>query len=139
MIVLRDPATTSQVTDPYIHDLVSLRFAQVLAGEPYDYDRHGYMVIVEPGDTVEQLEQEVGLPVLHGLFDDLPFGDPDFTPCFEILEEHTYENAVRIYEMVFISNDDGFATTVIVPACEGIPGDLLAMCRSFATPAVTCD
>ena len=139
MIVLRDPAATSQITDPYIRELVSLRWSQILAGEPYDYDRHGYMVVVEPGDTVEQLEQEIGLPVLHGLFDDEPYGHPDFTPCFEILEAHTYENAVRIYEMVFISNDDGFATTVFVPACEGIPGDLLAMCRSFATPAVTCD
>ena len=134
MIVLRDPQATSQVTDPYIRELVSLRWSQILAGEPYDYDRHGYMVVVEPGDTVEQLEQEIGLPLLHGLFD-----DDDFTPCFEILEEHTYENAVRIYEMVFISNDDGFATTVIVPSAEGIPADLLAMCRSFATPAVTCD
>jgi hypothetical protein len=138
MIVLRDPQATSQLTDPYIHELVSLRWSQILAGEPYDYDRHGYMVVVEPGDTVEQLEQEIGLPVLHGLFDDLPYGDPDFTPCFEILEEHTYEQH-RIYEMVFISNDNGFATTVIVPASEGISGDLLAMCRSFATPAVTCD
>ncbi len=139
MIVLRDPQATSLITDPYIRELVALRFAQVLAGEPYDYDRHGYMVVVEPGDTVEQLEQEIGLSILHGLFDDLPYGHPDFTPCFEILEEHTYENAVRIYEMVFISNDDGFATTVFVPDIEGIPGDLLAMCRSFATPAVTCD
>ena len=139
MIVLRDPQATSQITDPYIRDLVALRWSQVLAGEPYDYDRHGYMVVVEPGDTVEQLEQEIGLPILHGLFDDAPFGDDDFTPCFDCLERHTYENAVRVYEMVFISNDDGFATTIFVPACEGIPGDLLAMCRSFATPAVTCD
>lgn len=144
MIVLRDPQATSQITDPYIHDLVALRFAQVMTGEPYDYDRHGYMVVVEPGDTVEQLEQEIGLPILHGLFDDVPFGHDDFTPCFDILEEHRNESstggiALRIYEMVFISNDDGFATTVIVPAGEGIPGDLLAMCRSFATPAVTCD
>ena len=143
MIVLRDPATTSQITDPYISGLVTLRFRQILAGEPYDYDRHGYMVVVEPGDTVEQLEQEIGLPILHGLFDDAPFGDDDFTPCFDILEEHTYENSNaeqhRIYELVFIRNDDGFATTLFVPACEGIPGDLLAMCRSFATPAVTCD
>ena len=144
MIVLPDPAATSQITDPYIHELVSLRWSQVLAGEPYDYDRHGYMVVVEPGDTVEQLEQEIGLPILHGLFDDIPFGDDDFTPCFDVLEEHIYENGNnndqhRIFEILIISNDDGFATTVIVPATEGIPGDLLAMCRSFATPAVTCD
>lgn len=100
------------------------------------------MVVAEPGDTVEQLEQAVGLPILHGLFDDLPYGHNDFAPCFEILEEHTDEhctsgNALRIYEMVFISNDDGAATTLFVPAAEGIPGDLLAMCRSFATPAMT--
>ena len=142
MIVLRDPVATSQITDSYIHELVSLRWSQILAGEPYDYDRHGYMVVVEPGDTVEQLEQEIGLPILHGLFDDVPYGDDDFSPCFEILEEHTYESSNaeqhRIYEMVFISNDDGFATTVFVPDTEGNPGDLLAMCRSFATPAVTC-
>ena len=100
MIVLRDPAATSQITDPYIRDLVSLRWSQVLAGEPYDYDRHGYMVVVEPGDTVEQLEQEIGLPILHGLFDDVPFGDDDFAPCFDILEEHTYENGNNIFEMV---------------------------------------
>ena len=95
-----------------------------------------YMVVVEPGDTVEQLEQAVGLPILHGLFDDLPFGHDDFSPCFEILEEHCNEHST-FYEMVFISNDDGAATTLFVPAEEGIPGDLLAMCRSFATPAMT--
>jgi hypothetical protein len=93
------------------------------------------MVVVEAGDSVEQLEQEISLPILHGLFDDLPFGDPDFTPCFEILEEHQYEHRT-IYEMVFISNDDGAATALFVPDQEGIDADLLAMCRSFATPAV---
>lgn len=136
MIVLRNPLTVGEVTDPYIRELVALRFAQVMAGEPYDYDRHGYMVVVEVGDTVQQLEQETGLPILHGLFDDLPFGDPDFTPCFEILEEHRNDNTC-IYEMVFISNDDGAATAIFVPDQEGIDADLLAMCRSFATPAVS--
>lgn len=136
MIVLRDPLAVGEVTDPYICKLVALRFAQVMADEPYDDDRHGYMVVVEAGDTVEQLEQEISLPILHGLFDDLPFGDPDFTPCFEILEEHQYEHRT-VYEMVFISNDDGFATTLFIADTEGIDADLLAMCRSFAAPAVS--
>jgi len=137
MIVLRDPQATSQITDPYIHELVSLRWSQILAGEPYDYDRHGYMVVVEPGDTVEQLEQEIGLPLLHGLFDDVPYGHPNFTPCFDILEEHSNEQ-YRIYEMVFISNDDGFATTVFVPVTEGTDSRLLAMLAAYSTPAMTC-
>lgn len=136
MIVLRDPLTAGEVTDPYIRELVALRFTQVMAGEPYDYDRHGYMVVVETGDTVQQLEQGIGLPILHGLFDDAPFGHPDFAPCFEILEEHRNGNTC-IYEMVFISNDDGTATALFVPDQEGINADLLALCRSFATPAVS--
>ena len=135
MIVLRDPQSVVQVADSYICALVALRFTQVMAGEPYDDDRHGTMVVVEVGDTVEQLEQEISLPILHGLFDDLPFGDPDFTPCFEILEGHQYEHHT-IYEMVFISNDDGAATALFIAGTEGINADLLAMCRSFATPAV---
>ena len=54
----------------------------------------------------------------------------------EILEEHRNEHTC-IYEMVLISNDDGAATTIFIPDTEGIDTDLLAMCRSFATPAVT--
>ena len=137
MLVLRDPATTSQIADPFIHELVSLRWSQILAGEPYDPAIHGDMVVAEPGDTVEQLEAAVGFPILRDLFDDFPFGHEDFSPCFEILEEHSNEQH-RIYEMVFIGNDDGAATTLFVPATEGIPADLLALCRSFAAPAVTC-
>ena len=134
MIVLRDPTASRLLTDPYIRDLVALRFRQILNGEPYDYDRHGYMVIVESGDTVEQLEQETSLAILHGLFDDLPFGHPDFAPSFDFLEEHH-----DCYEILFIGNDDGFATTLFVPKAEGIDPGLLALCRAYATPAMTCD
>ena len=139
MIVLRDPQATSQISDPYIRDLVALRFAQVLAGEPYDYDQHGYMVVVEPGDTVEQMEQEIGLPILHGLFDDVPFGHDDFVPCTEAIEEFNNGKGNTVFEATFITSDDGAGSLVFIPETEGIPGDLLAMCRSFATPAVTCD
>jgi hypothetical protein len=136
MIVLRDPGDVAGVAHPLIRDLAALRTTQILNGEPYDPAIHGVMVVVEPGDSIEQLEQAVGLPILHGLFDDVPYGHPDFSPCFEILEEHSNEHDC-IYEMVFISNDDGAATTLFVPATEGIPGNLLAMCAAYATPAMT--
>lgn len=136
MIVLRDPDDVAGIAHPLIRDLAALRYTQILNGETYDPALHGVMVIAESGDSIEQLEQAVGLPILHGLFDDVPFGHNDFAPCFEILEEHCNEH-YRIYEMVFISNDDGAATTLFVPTAEGIPGDLLAMCRSYATPAMT--
>lgn len=132
MLILRDPLLINLIADPGLHELVALRFTQILAGEAYDYERHGYMVVVEPGDTVAQLEEETHLAILHGLFDDVPYGDPDFAPSFDFLEEHH-----DCYEILFIGNDDGFATTLFVPKAKGIDPGLLALCRSFATPAVT--
>ncbi len=134
MLILRDAADVCLITDPAVQALVALRFRQlkspgVLA--PPDAE----LIVVEGGDAVSEIEAAIGLPILHGLFDDLPFGHPDFTPCFDILEEHTHGNT-RIYEMVFISNDDGAATAIFVADREGIDADLLALCRSFATPAV---
>lgn len=139
MRILRNVAEVSGIANPCIRDLAALRFRQLNSPDDPDApDATGYFIVVEPGDTFEQLEQAFGLPLLRSLFDELPFGHPDFTPCFEILEEHIYGQH-RIYEMVFISDDDGFATTLFVPDTEGNLGDLLALCRSFATPAVTCD
>lgn len=130
MLVLRDPALTSQIRSPQIRELASLRFAQVCNGEPYDYNRHGYMVVVEPGDTVEQLEQETGCGIIHDVFDETRYGEADFAPTFDFLEGHH-----ACYEMHFSLNDDGFGITLFIPKAEGIPGDLLALCADFAVPA----
>ena len=137
MLILRNAADVALIADPAVQALVALRYRQLNSPDDPDApDATGHFIVVEPGDTIEQLEQAVGLPILHGLFDDLPFGHPDFFPCSEILEEHRNESTC-IYEMVFISNDDGAATAIFVADSEGIDADLLALCRSFATPAVT--
>ena len=130
MIILRDPALTRSITGPDLRKLVALRFAQVCAGEPYQCDRHGYVVVAEPGDTVEQLEQETGCGITRDVFDETRYGEADFAPSFEILEEHD-----ACFEMLFITNDEGFALIVFIPKEEGIPGDLLALCADYAVPA----
>src|SRR5450759_1298524 len=89
MLILRDPATAKRITDPDIRSLVEQRFVEILAGEPYDYDQHGYMIVMEPGDSVDALEEESSCPILRNLFDDAGFGDPDFAPSCEALEEHS--------------------------------------------------
>lgn len=129
MLVLRDPKLTSQLLNAHIRELVSLRFTQVSNGEPYDYNRHGYMVVVEPGDTVEQLEQETGCGITRDVFDKTRYGEADFAPSFEILEEHD-----ACYEMVFITSDSGFAT-LWIPKVQGIDGALLSLCAKYAVPA----
>jgi len=131
MLVLRDPTWTSRIAHSGIRRLVNQRFTEVCAGEAYEYDQHGYMVVVEPGDSVDTLEQETGCSILHNLFDDTPYCNLEFSPSFEALEEHD-----DCYEMLFISNDNGFGITLFIPKAEGIEGSLLAMCATYATPAI---
>ena len=130
MLVLRDPALASRIANPGVRKLVEERFAQILDGEPYDYDRHGYMIVVEPGDTAMALEEESGCPILSDLFGEARYGDPDFTPAAEALEEHA-----TCYELVFILNDDGFGIEIFVPKMDGIDPTLLSMCSTYATKA----
>lgn len=102
MIILRNPSAISSISDPGIRRLAEHRFTEICAGEAYDYDLHGYMIVVEAGDSVDALEKESSCPILRNLFDDVGFGSLDFAPSFEVLEEHA-----GCYEMVFILNDEG--------------------------------
>ncbi len=43
-------------------DLANLRFKQIWSGEKYDPELHGYMIIVEPGDSAKALEKRSGCP-----------------------------------------------------------------------------
>ncbi len=129
MLILNGPSLSVKINDPDIRALVEHRFTQILSDEPYDYDLHGYMIVVEPHDTVEALEAETQCPIVHNFFDDTQFGDADFTPCFEALEEHA-----KCFEMVFILNDEGFGIAIFIPKYSGINADLLAMCAEYAVP-----
>ena len=138
MLIINDASETQFITHPGIRKLISLRFQQLAPSAPPAAPNvvpDGCFIVVEGGETVSEIELAGGFPILRSLFNDLPFGHPDFQPCSELLEEHRNGNAC-IYEMVFISNDDGAFTAIFVPDQEGIDTDLLAMCRSFATPAL---
>jgi hypothetical protein len=88
------------------------------------------MIVVEPGDSLEVLEQEIGFPILRNPFDSTRYGELDFTPSFEALEEHA-----SCYEMVFILSDGGSGIAILIPKHPGIDADLLAICAEYAIPA----
>ena len=88
MIVLRDPQQLTQVVQPEIKAFLRQRFHDICAPEPYDPDEHGFFILVEPGDTSEQIESATGYSLLKSLFNGTVYGDPDFTPDFEYLEDH---------------------------------------------------
>ena len=128
MLILRGPETVSRIAHPGVRQLVEARFRQICAAEAYDCDRHGYMIVVEPGDTVMALEEASGCPILTDLFGDRRNGDPDFSPATEALEEHA-----SCYELVFILSDDGVGVLIFVPKVDGVDPELLAMCATYAT------
>ena len=109
------------VIDVHILDLLRLRFDQL------DLDMNVSMFIVEPGDTVEDIEEEIGFCILTNLFDDVRFPDPDIVPFCEALEDHG-----GFYEMLFILSDgDDDAIEIFIPKA-GVDPLLLAMCSQFA-------
>ena len=129
MIRIRGPDQARRVDDPAVRRLVEQRFAEICDGEAYDRDEHGEMFVVEPGDTVAALEEGSGCSILSNPFDEARFGDSDFVPVCEVLEEHA-----GCYEMVFILSDDGFGISFFIPKSPGIDAELLAMCAQFAGP-----
>jgi len=128
MIVLRDPQQLSQVVEPEIKAFLRQRFHDICEPEPYDPDEHGFFILVEPGDTSEQIESATGYSLMKSLFSDTVYGDEDFTPDFEYLEDQG-----SFFEAVFIFTDSGFAVVMIVPKEDGIDGRILELCTEFST------
>jgi hypothetical protein len=118
MLILKSPSSFDSITDPDILKLVKLRHSQ-LGDEMF-----GSVIIVEIGDTVEDIENEIGFFVMTNLFDDVRYPDPDFVPCFEVLEDHG-----GCYEILFLFSDD--AMEIFIPKV-GVDPLLLSMCSQFA-------
>ena len=83
-------------------------------------------VVVQPGDSLKALEQELGLDLFTDA-DGLSFGDPGFSGRWEWLAFHGH-----CFEMVFIMTDDGFAHVVLIQNSPMQNRDLRALCLTFA-------
>ena len=130
MLVLRDPSIASSIAADDIRDLVEQRFEDICDGEDFDTDLHGQFIVVEAGDSVEVLEAESGCPILRSYIGTARYGDTDFRPVFECLDEHD-----TCYEMVFVPGDGDFGVVIFIPKHPGIDAVLLALCADYAVPA----
>jgi hypothetical protein len=84
------------------------------------------MIIMEHGDSLSEIEKEIGFPILTNLIDDISYPDPDFMPFCEALEDHG-----GCYEMLFILGDGEEAIEIFIPK-TGIDPELLSICADFA-------
>lgn len=126
--MLSFPTANAPASIPEIEPAALQRLAEMSDGEDYDADLHGPIVIVEPGDTVEQLEQALGCSILQDPWEGTRFGNDGFKPTFEVLSEHA-----AFYELVIVPGDGDFGIVVFIPKQDGISSELLHFCKAYAT------
>ena len=131
MIVVRDLQSTHQISNAEIRQLVQERIND-LGGVAFDTNTLGYCLVIEPGDTLEEIDAQLGFSILANRFTGIAYDQPGFSPSFEFVEEYP-----SCYNMVFIMGDDGFGIEVFVPKEERIPPDLRIMCRVHAVQGTT--
>ena len=119
MLKIQNLSQLNLITDPDILKLVKMRHDQ-LGDEMFDS-----AIIIEAGDSISDIEQEIGFSILTNLFDDVRFPDPDFVPSCEALEDHG-----TFYEILFIFGDGDDAIEIFIPK-TGVDPLLLAMCSQF--------
>ena len=126
MRVIRAAVEAGEQPDDEVRVLVQQRITMLSEDEPYDPAIHGYFIVIEAHDSTDAVDQHLGFSVLSNRWDGTHFGEPTFTPSFELIEEHT-----SFFEMVFVLSDSGYGVIVFVPK-EHVDPDLLAMCRAHA-------
>ena len=127
MQIIRDPAETALITDPVLRRLIEATMAALSEDYPYDPEVLGYFLIVEPGDTIAELDAQIGFSILANRWTGIRFDAPGYTQHFEVLEEHA-----GYFEMVFIVSDDGYSDLEVLIPKRGVAPELLAMCARYA-------
>ena len=127
MHVIRTESDFDALEDPDLQVLIRQRIADTAEYVVDHFSELGFFVIVEPRDAVDRVTSAVGFSLLVSRFDGIPFGEPGFTPSWDVFEEHA-----GFYELVYVLGQDGQGVTVFVSKADGVSPELLSMCRQFA-------
>ena len=111
MQVVRDRAGIAAITDEPLRTVIEQRVQSLSEFDAHELDELATFVVVQPGDTLEALDAQLGFSVL------------DATP--ELIEEHA-----GYFEIVFVVSDDGYGIELFVPVGADVPPELLAMCTA---------
>lgn len=89
-----------------------------------------HIVVIQPGDTEQAIRQELDWSPLENPIDGDRFGTTNFLPYWPWLQD-----LGGWYELLHPVGNDGFAYILLIENTEGVPADLLAMCRAHAGEA----
>jgi hypothetical protein len=110
--------------DDRLKRLLTLRRDQ-LGGDITD---QAHFAVVEPNDAAADLERTLGFSVFENPVDGGRFGEPDWTPGWEWIEDHGYA-----YELCFIMDDSGFGHVVMIPKAQGVDAELIRLCSTYSS------
>lgn len=131
MIIVKTIAAIQKISNTAVREIVRERI-NVLGGDAFNAAELGYFLVVESGDTIETITAQLGFDILCNRFTGIRFDQTGFTPSFEFVEAF-----LACYDMVFVLSDDGYGVEVFVQKANGVPPDLLAMCRRYAGQGAT--
>lgn len=117
LLLIASNASVREIEDVSIQSFVRARTRDMALDEPYDPDLYGPVIVLEPGDTANQLAEAAGFDVLT---QEVPF---------EVLDDHP-----SCYELVIVPGDGDFGIVIYIPKLEGVCPELLAFCQAHATP-----
>ncbi len=128
MFIIHVPSDVSGLSHPGIIHIVSQRISELRLSAEEALPDIGKFLVVEPGDTIGDIEEVSGCYIATDFTGDAHYGHPDFDPSYEWLEHHLEQHC---FEMVFIMTDD-FFTVLLIPDDPGIDPDLLSLCRDYS-------
>lgn len=120
-------AATQSDLDPHLLALLAERYDQLTADLDGDPDGYVQVLIVEPEDTLSEIEDALGFSPLVNFVDGAHYGEREFTPSWEWLADHD-----GWFELVFVLSDDGAGALVFVPDHPGVDPELLSACVDYA-------
>lgn len=117
-------APTNASIDPALRRLLADRVSDWTTTCLLD---HTHLLIVEAGDTEQDIVAEVAFSPLINPLDGERFGSSRFVPHWDWFEEHQ-----GWFELVFTVGNDGFAFVLLIRDADGVDPDLLSLCRAQA-------
>jgi hypothetical protein len=120
MLVIADDLALRNLSDGPLQALLQQRTEELNEEADGGWTELVRFVALQPGDSLEVLNAELGFPILE--------------QPFELIEEHA-----AWFEMVFVLSDDGVGVEVFIPKAPGVDSQLLARCAAYALPAAEHD
>lgn len=132
MLTIYDSADMQRILsgpiDPDLKTILLGRLA-LLFPEFADWDLAdlAHFIVVEPGDSIDAIESELGISPFVNLVYDARFPDPKFEPSWEFcIARKGY------FDLTFALCDSGLGLCLLVPDRPDIEPSLRALCRAYA-------